>query len=216
MRKLTKPYFITLEGVEGSGKSSQIDSIIKYLEGRGVEVLATREPGGTELADKIRRLLVEPHQEPLKPLAELLLYNAARLQHVTQVLRPALNAGRSVVCDRYTDATVAYQAYGRQLPLGQVTQVNEWATEGLHPDLTFLLDCPPALGLERSRARLQAESSQETRFETEELVFHERVRAGYLELAERQKERFVIIDASQTSDQVSTALLQTLEERLES
>ncbi len=215
MRKLTKPYFITLEGIEGSGKTSQITSITSFLTSKGEPAISTREPGGTELANRMRKILVEPHKEPLQPMAELLLYNAARVQHVSQVIRPTLNAQQSVVCDRYIDATVAYQSYGRGLPLGTVTQINDWASDGLIPDLTFLLDCPPAAGLARSQARLDQESSNEGRFEAEELAFHERVRQAYLDIADRQKDRFVLIDATQAQEEVTTQILTELEKRIE-
>lgn len=214
MRKLTKPYFLTIEGVEGAGKTSQVSNIISYFEKRGDELLATREPGGTYVADQIRTLLVESHGENLEPLSELLLYNAARIQHLKRVVRPALAAGQSVLCDRYTDATVAYQAYGRELSLGTVSQINDWATAGLMPDLTLVLDCPPDIGLARSKARLAQEGSQEDRFEEEALAFHERVRQGYLELAEHQKERMVVIDATPSADEVTEAIHKVLEARL--
>ncbi len=215
MRKLSKPCFITLEGVEGAGKSSQVANIIKYFEDSGDSILATREPGGTLIADEIRRLLVESHDEPLAPLAELLLYNASRVQHLQQCIRPALAAGSSVLCDRYTDATVAYQSYGRHLSLGTVTQLNELATDGLTPDLTLLFDCPPELGLARSKSRLAAEASREDRFETEALAFHERVRAGYLEIAARQKDRMFIIDASQDATEVWEQIQKVFTDRIE-
>lgn len=214
MRKRTKPCFITLEGTEGSGKSSQLGRIVEFFQERGEAVIATREPGGTEIADQIRRILVEAHGETLEPMAELLLYNASRIQHLSHVVRPALAEGKTVLCDRYTDATIAYQAYGRQLPLGTVGQINDWATGGLKPDLTLLLDCDPKIGIERSMNRLQAEASRETRFEEEALAFHQRVRKGYLELADHQKDRFAIIDANSTPDDVFASIRKVLEEKL--
>ena len=196
MRKLAAPCFITLEGIEGSGKTSQIANITEFFGQRGIPIQATREPGGTEIADRIRRLLVEPHTEPLEPMAELLLYSAARNQHVARVIQPALAAGQIVLCDRFTDSTIAYQHYGRGIDLGTVTQVNAWATDGLSPDLTVYLDCDPEIGLERSKDRLDKADSPETRFEAESLEFHNRVRTGFLELARHQKDRIVVIDAA--------------------
>ena len=214
MRKLSRPYFISLEGVEGAGKTSQLANIIDFFTKKDISVIATREPGGTELADRIRKILVEPQREALDPLSELLLYNAARVQHLRDVIRPALAEGQSVICDRFTDATIAYQAYGRELPLGQVKQICDWATDGLEPDLTFLLDCPPAEGLARSRQRLAAEGSEEGRFEEEALAFHERVRQGYLEIAARQKDRMHVIDATQEPATVSEQLRKVLNDRI--
>lgn len=213
MRKLPKPYFITLEGIEGSGKTSQIANIINYFSEKGESVVASREPGGTEIADQIRKILVEQQSEPMEPMAELLLYNASRAQHLSQVIRPALEEGRTVICDRFTDATVAYQAYGRRLHLGTVKQINDWATGGLTPNLTLLLDCPAEIGLERSRVRLSMEGSLEGRFEAETLKFHENVRNGYLEIAARQKERMVVIDASRTEDEVWKKIRKVLDDR---
>jgi len=194
--------FITIEGIEGSGKSSQVSNIIGYLEELSFPCLATREPGGTQIADEIRSLLLESKEEDIEPLTELLLYNAARAQHVSQVIWPALKDGTTVLCDRFCDATVAYQAYGRGLPLSQVIEINGLVCQGLKPDLTILLDCEVTLGLERSLQRLHKEQSLEDRFEKEDLDFHQRVRKGYLELAEHQRDRIVVIDAAQNTDQV--------------
>ena len=215
MRKAAKPYFITLEGIEGSGKTTQLANIIEYLDKRGLAAVSTREPGGTEIADKIRHILVESHGEPVDPVAELFLYNAARVQHLLHVIRPALAKGKIVVCDRFTDSTVAYQHYGRGLDLGMVTQVNAWATQGLTPDLTYYLDCEPKLGLNRSQARLHKDGSRESRFEAESLAFHTRVRTAFLDLARRQKNRFVVIDASLEPEQVRESILQDLAKRFE-
>jgi dTMP kinase len=215
MRKLSKPVFITIEGIEGSGKTSQIANIIHYFAEKGESVTASREPGGTEIADQIRKILVEPHQETLEALAELLLYNAARVQHLTQVIQPSLSDGQTVICDRFTDATIAYQAYGRKLPLGTVTQINDLATGGLNPDLTFLLDCTPEIGLERSLTRLAMEKSPEGRFEAEALSFHKSVRNGYLEIAARQKDRIVVIDATGTENEIWEAIKKVLDERID-
>lgn len=213
MRKSAKPYFITLEGIEGSGKTTQLANIIEYLDQKGLAAVSTREPGGTEIADKIRHILVESHGEPVDPVAEVFLYNAARVQHLLHVIRPALAKGKIVVCDRFTDSTVAYQHYGRGLDLGMVTQVNAWATQGLTPDLTYYLDCEPQIGLTRSQKRLDKEESPETRFENEAIEFHQRVRTGFLDLARRQKNRFVVIDAGKDVEPVWAAIEADLESR---
>lgn len=214
MRKLAKIRFLTLEGIEGSGKTTQLSNIIQWLEGRGLPAFATREPGGTELADRIRTLLVENHSEALEPAAELLLYNAARIQHLRERVHPALEDGKIVVCDRFTDATVAYQAYGRGLPLNTVEEINRLATGGLTPDLTFLFDLEPAHGIGRSIKRIQETGSPEDRFEQEDLSFHERVRSGYLEMAKREPDRIVVIDANRPAEEVFTSIKNILEERL--
>ena len=214
MRNLTKAQFITLEGIEGSGKTTQLSNIIKYLENNGHSVLATREPGGTEVADRIRTLLVESGSEPLEPASELLLYNASRCQHVMQRIRPALQEGKIVVCDRFTDATVAYQAYGRGLSLEWVEQVNHSATDGLEPNLTLLFDIEPETGLKRSLDRLHKANSKEDRFEQEALSFHQKVRQGYLELAKRFPERIVVIPATEATEIVWQKVEAILVERL--
>jgi dTMP kinase len=214
MRNLSNGYFITLEGIEGSGKTSQASYMIDLFTSLSLPFISTREPGGTPIAGEIRKILVESHDEQLDGLTELFLYNAARIQHLKELIRPALAQGKIVVCDRYVDATIAYQAYGRGLPLDQVVQINQWATESLMPDLTLLFDCDPKLGLKRSWDRLHHESSNEDRFESESLDFHTRVREGYLEIAETNPKRFVVIDARQSPAEVSDAIHTILTERL--
>lgn len=189
-------FFITLEGVEGSGKSTQIQTLRRHLEAHGYRVLATREPGGCPIADAVRAILLDPANRALVPRAELLLYAAARAQHVEQVVRPALAAGMIVLCDRFADATTAYQGGGRGLDAGLVRELNAIATAGLLPDLTLLFDMPVELGLARARHRNQHDALlDEGRFELEELDFHQRVRTAYLELAKREQ-RFRIVDAT--------------------
>ena len=196
-------FFITFEGVEGSGKSTQIRTLRQHLEGRGYRVLATREPGGCPIADAIRAILLDSANRALVPRAELLLYAAARAQHVEQVIRPALMEGRIVLCDRFADATAAYQGGGRGLDAGLVRELNAIATAGLHPDLTLLFDMPVELGLARARHRNQHEAQlDEGRFELEELDFHQRVRTAYLALAQREQ-RFRIVDATGAADLVA-------------
>lgn len=186
---------ITFEGIEGSGKSTQIRLLAAHLQERGLEVVVTREPGGCRIADEIRAILLDPANEELCATAELLLYAAARAQHVDEVIRPALARGAIVLCDRYTDATVAYQGYGRGLDLGLIEELNRLASGGLSPDLTLVFDLPVATGLHRARSRNATAAADEGRFEAESLAFHERVRAGYLGCAEAAA-RFARIDAS--------------------
>lgn len=196
-------FFITFEGVEGSGKSTQIQALRQQLESRGHRVLATREPGGCPIADAIRAILLASANRVLVPRAELLLYAAARAQHIEQVVRPALAQGIIVLCDRFADATTAYQGGGRGLDAGLVKELNAIATAGLLPDLTLLFDMPVDLGLSRARHRnQQAAQLDEGRFELEELDFHQRVRTAYLALA-KQESRFRIIDATGSADLVA-------------
>jgi dTMP kinase len=197
-------FFITFEGVEGSGKSTQIRALQRHLEQRGCTVLATREPGGCPIADAIRAILLDPANQFLVARAELLLYAAARAQHVEEVIRPALAAGVTVLCDRFADATSAYQGGGRGLDAGLVEELNVIASNGLSPDLTLLLDFPVELGLTRARHRNQHDSLlREGRFEMEELAFHQRVRTAYQELAARET-RFRTIDATGATNVVTS------------
>jgi len=193
---------ITCEGIEGSGKSTQILLLADYLRSQGRKIIVTREPGGCPIADAIRRILLDPSNQQLSATAELLLYAAARAQHVEEVIRPALNKGTIVLCDRYIDATISYQGFGRGLDLTMIQQLNQVASAGILPNLTLLFDLPVATGLNRARARNAVALEDEGRFEAESLAFHERVRSGYLQGA-RQEERFTIIDATGTPEQVS-------------
>ena len=193
---------ITCEGIEGSGKSTQILHLASHLRGQGREVIVTREPGGCPIADAIRRILLDPSNQQLCATAELLLYAAARAQHVEEVIRPALAKGAIVLCDRYIDATIAYQGFGRGLDLTLIQELNQVASAGLLPDLTLLFDLPVATGLSRALARNAVAVENEGRFEAESLAFHERVRAGYLQGASQEK-RFTIIDATGTPEQVT-------------
>lgn len=196
-------FFITFEGIEGSGKSTQILALRQQLESRGHRVLATREPGGCPIADAIRAILLDSANHTLVPRAELLLYAAARAQHIEQIVRPALAEGTIVLCDRFADATTAYQGGGRRLDADLVKGLNAIATAGLLPDLTLLFDMPVELGLSRARRRNQLDPLlDEGRFEMEELDFHERVRTAYLALTEHES-RFRIIDATGPVEQVA-------------
>ena len=203
--------FITFEGIEGCGKTTQIRRLADKLTGMGIPVIVTREPGGCPIADTIRGILLDADNRDMKPETELLLYAAARAQHVQQVIRPALESGSTVLCDRFFDATVAYQGYGRRLDTKLIRQLNEVATGGLVPDLTVLLDCPVETGLGRAISRINAtDGLREERFELESIEFHQRVRDGYLRLAADEPERFTIIDGSPEASMVEQTLTRTL------
>ena len=206
--------FITFEGGEGCGKSTQIAALAARLTNRGIPVLATREPGGCAIADAIRRILLDPANAALVPRAELLLYAAARAQHVDEIIQPALSQGTWVLCDRFTDATVAYQGGGRQLPPTTIETLNRIATDGLQPDLTLLLDLPVEEGLRRAIGRNDQDgTAHEGRFEAETLAFHQRVRVAYRQLAESH-ERFRVVDASGEVDAVAGRIDRVLDEFL--
>ena len=208
--------FISLEGIEGSGKTSQINRLMTYFDQRGISTLVTREPGGTEIGSKIRAILLDPENKDLSYSAELLLYMADRAQHLDALIKPALAQGKTVICDRYADATVVYQGYARGLTPDLMHQLHRLLFEDLKPDLTLLLDVDPKVGLERAWNELNSgsRSHREGRFEEENLAFHERVRAGYLELARNESERFRIIDAAQDEAAVWNAIRQILDEHL--
>ena len=199
--------FITFEGGEGCGKSTQVKRFAAALESRGIKVLLTREPGGTRLAELVRRLLKDEAEDPPVDRAELLLFLAARAQLVRNVIRPALEEGTWVVSDRFSDSTVAYQGYGRGLPLDFVRAANDFACEGLRPDLTFLLDLDPAVAQARMRGREQATNTAADRIERAGDEFHARLRRGFLALAAADAPRFAVIDASASPDEVFSSIL---------
>jgi dTMP kinase len=196
--------FITLEGIEGSGKTTQIARLVDFLEGKGLECIATRQPGGTLIGENIRSILLDPASKALEPTAELLLYMADRAQHIHELIRPCLMDGKTVVCDRYYDATVVYQGFARGLDIKLIRKLHHLLFKGLKPDITLLLDLPPRLGLKRAWEQLNTgqRSGQESRFEAEKVAFHEKVRAGYLELARHEPDRIRVIDAAPPPDQV--------------
>ncbi|MBI5016592.1 MAG: dTMP kinase [Deltaproteobacteria bacterium] len=196
--------FLTFEGGEGTGKTTQIERLAARLEALGRPVTRTREPGGTALGRTIRELLVRSSEDSPTPLAELFLYAADRAHHVETVVRPALEAGRVVLCDRYADATEAYQGHGRGLPLDVIRASNALATAGLRPDRTLLLDLEPRLGVARALGRaVPTGAAREERFEVEAASFHERVRRGYLAIAEQEPERVRVLDASGRQEEVA-------------
>ena len=193
-------WFITFEGVEGAGKTTQLDRLRSELEARGHEVVATREPGGTPVGERIRAILLDPVAAELQPRAEALLFAAARAQLVEQVIRPALDRGAVVLCDRYLDSSLAYQGEGRGLGRDPIEQVNRWATGGLLPHLVVLLDLDPAAGLARG-------GGQHDRIGDQELEFHRAVSRGFRTLATEQPDRYLVVDAAQPADQVAGQVL---------
>lgn len=202
--------FIVFEGPEGGGKSSQLQRLAEELQARRIPVVTTREPGGTELGNQVRTLLLGLTDYAILPKAEVLLLAAARAQHVHDVIAPALGQGMVVLCDRYIDSTFAYQGAGRGLNPGQLKQIQEYATGGLEPDLRLLLDIPVEAGLKRR----YAESSSVNRIDLASHGFHQRVREAYLRAASEDPDAWVIIDAEQTPEAVATAILQACVERL--
>ncbi len=193
--------FITLEGGEGAGKSTNLEYIRTQLESAGIPVVVTREPGGTQLSEQIRKLLLDTGNTEMSSDAELLLMFAARAQHLKQFILPALQQGTWVLCDRFTDATYAYQGGGRGIDNERIAILEEWVQQGFQPDITILFDLPVEVGLDRASNRGQLD-----RFEQEQQLFFERVRAAYLARAEQQPQRFRIIDADQPLDNVQSQL----------
>ncbi len=200
--------FITLEGIEGSGKSTQIPRIAAYLEKLGHRCLVTKEPGGTGVGRQIRAILLDPVNSGLDAMAELLLYEADRAEHVNRLIRPALAEGKTVICDRFSDSTVVYQGAARGIPSDFIGQINKSVIGELRPDITFLLDLPPELGLSRAWRQIDAGSRRrgESRFEQERIRFHEKVRQGYLALAENRPGRIRVIAAHGTQEEVGSAI----------
>ena len=208
--------FITVEGIEGSGKSTALTLLSQELGRRGFDVLLTREPGGCGLGRAIRPIVLDARTRSLNMRAELYLFLADRAQHVAEVIRPALEAGQIVLCDRYTDSTLAYQGYGRGLDPEKLRRINEMATGGLAPDLTLLMDLPVAVGLERAGLRNQQQGTvlSEGRFDAESVDFHERVRQGYLALAEEEPQRIARINAEQRPEDMLLQCLSAVEDYL--
>ena len=207
--------FITLEGGEGVGKSTNMAFVEAWLTAQGMEVVRTREPGGTPRAEAIRELLLDPAlQEPLSVDAELLLVFAARAQHLAEKILPALARGAWVVCDRFTDATFAYQGGGRGINPARIAQLEQFVQQGLAPDLTLLLDMSPEAAKERLEGRLRDLNTQRDRFEQEQADFFMAVRRAYLDRAAASPERFEVIDAAQPLEMVQAALSHVLEERV--
>ena len=203
--------FITIEGPEGSGKTTAVDTAVKELEKMGYQTVRTREPGGTPIAEQIRNVILDKNNTAMDQRTEALLYAASRRQHLVEKVWPALKEGKIVVCDRYLDSSLAYQGGARGLGVDNILNVNMFATEGTFPDLTLLFDLQPEVGL----ARIAANSDREVnRLDLEKLEFHTKVRNTFLELAKRYPERFVVIDASQSREEVAKKTLEVMLSRI--
>ncbi len=199
--------FITFEGPEGCGKSTQMRLLADYLQAQGAAVLVTREPGGTAIGEAVRSILLDPAHTEMLPVTEFLLFSAARAQHVAQVIRPHLAGGGIVLCDRYTDSSLAYQGYGGQLDLEALQFISRFATGGLVPDLSFYLDVPVEVGLRR---KARGGGDAWNRMEQKELAFHRRVRAGYLAMVAQEPERWVMVNATDEVEAVQAAIRQAV------
>ena len=208
--------FITFEGIEGSGKTTQINYILSYLSKKGYDCVSTREPGDTRIGKKIRSILLDPENSDLVSLAELFLYAADRAQHISERILPSLSKGKVVICDRFFDATTAYQGYARGLELSTIDEIHKLVLGDLRPDLTILFDLSPEVGLKRAWQQINdgSRSGAETRFENEKITFHETVRDGYLKLAEKEPERFCVIDASKEEHDVRKMIEKIVDEKI--
>jgi dTMP kinase len=208
--------FITLEGIEGCGKSTQSRMIRDYLHSKGLNVIQTLEPGGSNLGTTLRQILLDPKNDDITGLTELFLYLADRAQHVASVIRPALDRGEVVLCDRFADSTVVYQGYGRGLDPKLLHQLNEVAVNATWPDLTLLLDLDPEIGLKRALTRNLQDNKHTTegRFEAESLAFHTRIREGYLTWAALNRGRFAVIDAAGSVEDTFAAIRKAIDSKL--
>ena len=203
--------FITLEGPEGSGKSSALKIVTEKLKELNYSVVITREPGGTPISEQIRNVILDKNNTLMDSRTEALLYAASRRQHLVEKIWPSLKEGKIVFCDRYLDSSLSYQGYARGLGVEEVLKVNEYATEGTFPDITFLFDIAPEIGLER----ISRNSSREVnRLDVEKLSFHKKVRAGYLELSKRFPNRYIVIDASSPLEKVADEVLKNILKKL--
>lgn len=207
-----KGKFITFEGPEGSGKTTQLLLLAKYLKEKGHNVVVTREPGGAPISEKIRNILLETQGFQLGDRTELLLMVASRAQNTDEIILPALSEGKIVLCDRYSDSTLAYQSYGRGIDYEEARKMCLFATKGLQPHLTFLLDIDPETGLERAinSARKKNITASHDRMESQGIVFHKKVRKGFLKLAEAEPERFYIIDGSQPIESIHLEIIKKI------
>jgi len=203
-------FFITFEGPEGSGKTTQIRRLAAFLEEQGYAVVLTREPGGTVIGDQIRQILLAHGNAEMKPRTEVLLFQASRAQHVDELIRPALAQGKIVLCDRFADSTLAYQGFGRGENLDRLRQLIAYATGGLQPHLTLLLDLDVEVGLRRRQPLLQ----EWNRLDAEKLAFHQKVRDGYRQLAQEDPQRWVVIDASRSVEEVHDEVKRVVQARL--
>ena len=208
--------FIVFEGLDGAGKSTLIKGLREFLENSQKTVIVTREPGGPPISEKVRKILLNPDHREMIPLSELLLYEAARAQHVKEVIEPILRKGGVVLCDRFSDATTAYQGFGRKLDLALIRRLNHLATQGRKPDVTFLLDCPSGLGLKRAVQRNQRQrKTKEERFEREKIQFHRRVRSGYRWIAKKEPHRVKVIDTREGLDKTFERIRELVDDLME-
>ncbi len=205
---MKKGFFVTIEGCEGVGKSTLLRGLEEYLETAGRDAVFTREPGGTEVAERIRAVILDPENAAMTPTAELLLYAAARAQHTEEKIIPAVRDGKLVICDRYSDSTLAYQSYARGLDRGECLAADEIARRGIKPDLTVFLDLSPERGFARKGG-----ADKGDRLEREKIDFHERVYAGFRAIAESDPDRVVAVDASESKEEVLAAVVNLLKER---
>ncbi|MFN2292076.1 MAG: dTMP kinase [Anaerolineae bacterium] len=202
--------FITFEGPEGSGKTTQMHLLAQHLQARGYAPLITREPGGTSIGDRVRAILLDPVHEEMAPSTEFLLFSAARAQHVRQVIAPHLAQDGIVLCDRFADSSLAYQGYGYELDLAAVLNITAFATDGLVPDLSFYLDLPVEVGLRR---KVGGDGDDWNRMEQKGIDYHQRVRAGYLAMTAQDPTRWVVVDATATLSEIQAAIQRAFEER---
>lgn len=208
---MNKGFFITFEGGEGAGKSIQVEILTSHLHEEGYQLVVTREPGGTQIGEQIRVITHDPENVDLDPVAEAYLMSAARAQHVTEIIKPALDAGKIVVCDRFVDSSIAYQGYGRKLGPDVIAKLNELAVDGAIPDLTLFLNISAEVGMKR-----RGKTQKRDRLDLQQADFYKRVHAGYLQLAKQHPDRFVVIDASRTIEKVAIEIWDVVKERLNS
>lgn len=205
--------FVTFEGIEGCGKTTQAKKLTNYLRKRGFNVLETREAGGTEIGEKIREILHDTRNTKMDPMTEVFLFEAARRQHIIEIIKPSLDRGEIVICDRFMDATIAYQGYGRSLRKSILKKLNSLATDNIVPHITFLLDMEVNTGLKRAEKRRNTLNFPFIidRYEAENLRFHESIRQGYLKIAKKEPERFIILDANQDIESIHSIIIEKLE-----
>ncbi len=208
---MTRGKFIVFEGGEGAGKSTQIKTLAKFLQDSNIDFLQTREPGGTEVGERIREVLLDKSLPGMHSDTELLLMFAARAEHLQHKILPALDEGSWVICDRFTDASYAYQGYGRGIALERIEHLEQWVQQGTQPDLVIILDLDVEAGLQRVSLRGETD-----RFEDEKIEFFEKVRAGYLNRAKQYPDRYLVLDAAETKEQVATKLIDALESKIQS
>ncbi len=205
-----KGIFISFEGIEGTGKSTQARLLYEYLEGKGFEVILTEEPGGTQIGLKIREILLSLEYREISSMTELLLYNASRSQHIQEVILPAIHRGAIVITDRFSDSTIAYQGYGREIDLNLIDSLDRVSTKNLRPDITILLDVDVEIGLKRNRGIQKTD-----RLELEDIEFHKKVRKGYLEIAAKESERIKVISASESIEAIHSQIISLVTKMIE-